>query len=445
MATLFERVFGTRVTPSTPTTEKKGVERNLNNYISKVQLERIRQDIFTWREAITEAESAWYPHRVRMQRIYQDTVLNGHVFSCMERRKDLTLLRDFVVCSEDGTVNDEWTNFFKTEWFSLWVNYGLDALAYGYQLVAMGDVENNSFPNLTIVKRQNISPDRLMVGALVYSLSGIEFREQPEKQWHTYFKTPTENAASLCGYGYLYKVAYYEIFLRNLTGANADYLQTFGQPFVVGKTPKTEEYERAEMLEIVLNMAASNAAVIDPEDTIEFIEAKGGGSGSDAYDNFEVRCEKKISKIILGHADAMDSTAGKLGAEQGEESPVSKALRDKKTKDGNYIESAVNGELFWQLREIGFNIPTGLKFRFTNDEEEEVLRQREDKSNQAAATIMKTISDAGGEPDWAYFSKRTGIEVEKKEVEPIVTPEIEESVNMSERVKNKLDKMYAVK
>src|SRR5690349_19165609 len=133
MATLFEKWFGQRPTQAPTPTEKKGVEKNLNNYISKVQLERIRQDIFTWRASLVAAENAWYPQRVPMQIVFQDTVLNGHVAACMERRKDLTLLRDFVVCSADGTVSEDWTNFFKTDWFSLWVNYGLDALAYGYQ------------------------------------------------------------------------------------------------------------------------------------------------------------------------------------------------------------------------------------------------------------------------------------------------------------------------
>ena len=66
--------------------------RNLSNYIAPVQLQRLRHDVAMWREAVTEAENAWYPHRVRMQRMYVDTILNGHVFSLMERRKDLMLI-----------------------------------------------------------------------------------------------------------------------------------------------------------------------------------------------------------------------------------------------------------------------------------------------------------------------------------------------------------------
>ena len=55
------------------------VKKDLRNYITPVQLQRIRQDIAQWRAAIGEAENAWFPHRVRMQRMYMDTILNGHI------------------------------------------------------------------------------------------------------------------------------------------------------------------------------------------------------------------------------------------------------------------------------------------------------------------------------------------------------------------------------
>src|SRR4051812_32189289 len=71
----------------------KAVARNLSNFITPVQLTRLKVDIAEWRRAISEAELAYLPHRVRMQRMYIDTILNGHVFGLMEARKDLTLLR----------------------------------------------------------------------------------------------------------------------------------------------------------------------------------------------------------------------------------------------------------------------------------------------------------------------------------------------------------------
>ena len=58
--------------------------------IAPVQFDRYTADIQVWREAIAEAENAWYPQRVRMQRVYQDTILNSHVHACISKRVNLT-------------------------------------------------------------------------------------------------------------------------------------------------------------------------------------------------------------------------------------------------------------------------------------------------------------------------------------------------------------------
>jgi hypothetical protein len=112
-------------TPNNPLTQErpgdwrnqKNPERNLRSYITPVQLQRIRQDIQLWREAVMEAEQAWYPHRVRMQRMFMDTVLNGHVSACMQHRKDLTLLKDFKLCNELGEEDEQWTKMLKKSFY----------------------------------------------------------------------------------------------------------------------------------------------------------------------------------------------------------------------------------------------------------------------------------------------------------------------------------------
>ena len=40
------------------------------------QLARLRHDIGMWRVAVAEAEQGYYPHRVKMQTMFIDTVLN---------------------------------------------------------------------------------------------------------------------------------------------------------------------------------------------------------------------------------------------------------------------------------------------------------------------------------------------------------------------------------
>jgi hypothetical protein len=95
----------------------KEVAKNVGASIVPQGLQRTKQDVGKWREAILEAEQAYNPFRVKMQNGYADTVLNGHVTACMEYRKNLTLLRDFEI-EINGEEFEGLEDIFKSKWFS---------------------------------------------------------------------------------------------------------------------------------------------------------------------------------------------------------------------------------------------------------------------------------------------------------------------------------------
>lgn len=414
-------------------------KRNLTNRIAPVQLQRLRHDVAMWREAVIEAENAWYPHRVKMQRLYIDTILNGHVYSLMERRKDLTLLRDYSFKDEKGEDIEELKQLFNAEWFDLLVGYILDALFFGYSLVSLGDIESDQFTNTSLIRRWNVSPDRLNVPEFIYSLSGSKFAEEPYKDWHIWVSTPSENGVGTCGYGLFYKIALYEIFLRNTLGYNGDFVELFAMPYRVGKTTKTEEAERAELESAIQNMGSAGWALIDPMDEIEFLENGMAGTGYTAYESLEERCQKTVSKIVLGHADAVDSTPGKLGSGQGEDNPVASALTDKQVKDGKFVERIINGQLLPKMRNLGFKLPENIRFEYKNDAEKEAFRAREDASNKVTAEIAQTMKNAGLKMDAKYFEERTGIKTSEAEE---IEQESEEEKAQAENVQNQLRNLY---
>lgn len=410
--------------------------RNLRKHISPTQLQRIRQDVSTWRSAVTEAENVWYPYRVKLQQLYQDTILNGHVTACMSRRKNLTLLKDYHLCNAKDKTNEDATKIIKDQaWFYSMLNYALDANFFGYSLVSFGDIEQSRFPYMELMPRQNVSPDRLVLSSYDYSPVGIEFLSDEYRDYVLWVPTATETGSSKCGFGMLYKVALYEIFLRNILGDNADFTQLYSQPYRVAKTTKTEESERAELEAVVRDMGSSGYALIDPTDEIEFLETALGGTGWKGYADFEERCEKKISKIVLGHADAIDSRTGKLGSDE----TVKDALKEIEATDSRFLQTVVNEQILPKLRNLGFSIPEDVQFKFKNDKEIAEQRKQEDESNKVTADIVKTLNDSGFEVDAEYIVKRTGIPVVKKEVkEPVVVPPKNEGISnhTRERIKN---------
>lgn len=393
---------------------KKPSPDNLDSYIAPVQLQRFRQDVLNWRSAMSQAENAWYPHRVDMQRMYYDTILNGHVTACLEKRRNLTMLREYCFMDKEGNEYEDVEQIFCGNWFNEFMNHTLDAKFFGYSLIRIGDIVNGEITECSIIRRHNVSPDRRNVTQYTYAISGIPFDEEPYSFNHLFVSTPSEIGVSPCGYGLLYKVGIYEIMMRNLLGFNGDFVELFGMPTRVAKSTKMQgDPERAALEQMLEMMGSRGWALIDPQDEIEFLESSGVGSGDNPYSNLEQRCMSFISKVLLGHADALDSTAGKLGATQGEESPTTQALEDIMAVDGKYVENVINGQLIPMLRNLGIKIPEGVKFCFENNGEKIEAIDRENKCNLDFANVLQALKNAGYEVDEEYVSERMGIPVSK--------------------------------
>jgi hypothetical protein len=415
--------------------------KNPKSYLYKQQLARIRQDIISWRNAINELEQPWFPQRIKIQQLYQDTVLNGHVEACMVARKRLTLLKDFCFVGVDGKENEQLTKLFKKKWFYDFMNYVLDAQAYGYTLASMGDIKDDKFPELSVIPRPNVSPERMQIQHFFYSITGLDFNN-PETvddfgnkviDWTAWVSTPSESGVNKCGNGYLYKVGVYEIFCRNVLGYNGDFVELYSQPYRVGKSDKSEGPERDMLEQALRDMGSSGYAIIDPTDEIEFLETALGGTGYKGYESLEKRCEEKISKIILGHASALDTTPGRLGNSE----DVKEALEKTAKVDNRFFCDYMNETFIDKLRVLGFNIPFGTEFVFKNDKEKQEHLKAENESNIQVAEVAKTMKDAGMEMDEKYFTERTGIKFKR-----IETPAPVVNTKFGQKVQDSLKKLY---
>jgi hypothetical protein len=420
----------------------KEEKRNIKDYVAKVQLQRLRHDVSMWRDAVNEAENAYYPHRVRMQRMFLDTIMSGHTLACANRRKDLSMLREYSFKNKAGEENEAMKELLDTVWFNKCVEYILDARLYGYSLIEFGDMVDSGFPDISIVRRANVSPDRLNVAAFIYSVTGEKFLESPYAEWCLYVSTSSDTGISNCGYGLLYYVAIYEIISRNILGFNTDAAELFGMPTRIGSTNKPDGEERDTFEQALRDMGSAGYILKDEADEVQLLEGKGNGQGYKIYPDLEKRLEAKISKLILGHSDALDSTPGKLGGAQGgEESPASAAMRDKQTADAKFIEAAVNGQLLPKLAALGIKIDLAYKFCYSNNAELEEKRRTEDANNKATAEVAEVMKKAGLKMDPKYFEERTGIKTEEFEEAEV---EVEEKHNkmFSKELKNKLEALY---
>lgn len=423
---------------------------NLNAYLAPLPVHRVRQDPQTWKEALQEAEIPLplLSYRVKLQQLFNDVWLDGHVSACLDRRRDQVLLKDFMICNANGKEDEVLTYQIKKWWFYDIMYHGIESKWFGYSLIGLGNIIDGDFEKIDLIRRGNVSPDRLNLAPVPYSPNGIEFRNKEAKDsagnnyfdWILWCPTPSDFGISPCGYGLLYKVGIYQILLRNNLGDNATYNELFGQPMRIGRTDKKGLESRNKLMSMLEMLGSSGRAVLDKEDLIEFHEStSGSGAANGTYDNLEQRMQKMISKVILGHADALDSTPGKLGAGGNGDDAQGRALRDKETHDTMFLENFINGEVLPKLNNLGMiRIPVGKKFAFKNNKEVDAIEAKKGEKRKRVAEFVKTMSDSGLQPDIKWIEQETEVKMSPK-TEPA---SLIKNPNIPDKVKNKLENLY---
>ena len=469
-------------------------KQSLGGTIIPVQFQRLKADIQSWRDALMEAENPYYPHRVRLQRIYMDNILNPHIYACMERRRDLTRLREFKVISKnDDTLQYlDVEKYFNSTWFRNFITYVIDAQFFGYSLISLGDIINDSFYKLNVVRRWNISPDREIVSTFVYLIDGVKFlndtydlslrkENKPNSinslydendayknlpkyddqkmqniyqgittnydildqndvsDWHIWVTTPNELGYGICGYGLLNNISPYAIWLRRLEAYNMTYAELFGQPYRIAKTNK-EGKARTDLFNALKNSGASATAVIGLEDEIEYLQSNAGSDT--VFSDLEDRMHSKISKIILGSSDILDPTSGKLGNDN-TSSPAQKALDDKQSYDGLIVQNIINEQLIPRMRKLGFNIPDDAFFVWQNNKELNKAKNDELDIKNKFAQFMLSMHNAGLHVPSEYAENELGIEniVDNMQMQPMYSNADINKAKASE-VSNKIQNLY---
>lgn len=417
--------------------------RNLNNVIFPRSFEQAIVDLESWRKSLEEAEVAGWPMRTNMQKLFRKTMLNAHVQACVQRRKELTLLRDFVICNANDEKDKKWTEYFEKHWFKHIVQaLILDAQAYGYTLISVGAIRDGVPTEITSVKRWNISPDRMSVAPFEGTPYGYRWDEPERDDWHVWVPTPQENGINNCGYGYLYPVAAVEILQRNNIQYNTDFIEMFAQPYRHLKTTDIDEAEMAKKERAMAEMGHNGYIITGVNDELAFLTDGSRGNGYKSYNDFDHRAKSDISKLIGGHANFVDSTTEPLaggsqnsgGGDMTKDTmglpQVNKAEIAKRMIDGDFVTNVVNESLIPRLRKLGVLIPQGYKFKYLNDTEERVIAAQIADTNQKWATLALSMAQGGLKMDKDFFTKMTGVPCSEIEMMPdknVLTEEKEQA------------------
>lgn len=328
-----------------------------SNVIAKIttptQLYRVRQDVATWRAALTSAESVYNPQRLQLYRLYNDLILDAHLSACIDQRKNLIRSLDFDIKINDEE-NEELSKLIETKWFRDFVDYALDSIYFGYSLIQFDSIVNDSFKCVELVPRQYVKPELHIVTTDTSAITGTDYLEFPYNNWSIGVGNPKD-------LGLLAKAAPLIIWKKNALASWAEFGEIFGTPLRVGKTDLRDEVTVNNMEKMLQNMKSSAYGLFNTDDEIEFVET----NRSDAHQVFDAmiqRCNSEISKLILNQTGTTDEKSFVGSAEIQE-----RILKNVGYNDQFFIETVCNTQLVPMMQRLGL-LPEGAEICIYNEE-----------------------------------------------------------------------------
>lgn len=120
----------------------------------------------------------------------------------------------------------------------------------------------------------------------------------------------------------------------------------------IGKYDPNEQDQKAILKEIVQGLANDAAAVISKNSEIEFVEALQKAASAQSYKDIKDYFEADMTKAILLHESANQSTPGKLGSED----TVNDTLQLITEDDGSFVDETVCDDILRVWTEMNFGV-----------------------------------------------------------------------------------------
>ncbi|MGL5253790.1 MAG: phage portal protein family protein [Brevinema sp.] len=152
----------------------------------------------------------------------------------------------------------------------------------------------------------------------------------------------------------------------------ASYISRFGDDSILVHTDLASADKKSELLKAVMDFRSSGGMVVEGSDTFEILK-HDKSSSSQLFKDFALICRESISKLILGHGSALDSTPGKLGSE----TAIELVRADIRAGDKRLIESVMNSLIRHIFLINGYKDSDLPSFQWAaEDEEQRIARDK---------------------------------------------------------------------
>lgn len=276
---------------------------NVSLQIVPQAINRTREDIGTWYQALQAAQNPAMPRRNQLYKVYDQVMIDNHLTSVIQTRTLKITGTRWAVRDANG-INPEKTLYLQAPWFNQYLYIFMDTLFWGHSLVEFGELVDGEFTRVQLVNRRHIRPEPGEYVIKETDSTGIKYRGTQLMDWYIEIDA---------GYGILYKASPMALWKKNALAAWSEFDEKFGMPFRTAKTPGRDSKRASTLGTIMKEMGSAGWAVIQDDESIELI----ANSTTDAYKCFDElinRCNTEMSKLVIGQTMTTDNGSSKSQA-----------------------------------------------------------------------------------------------------------------------------------
>jgi len=286
--------------------------------IIKEQVDRIKQDISTWRNAIDMAEDVDDPDPFELYQLYTDVLDDDQVHSTKQQRVSKAVNGKISLKNENNEIDEDATaKLIKPDgtphpWFRDFLKICMESKFYGYSIAQFRPPVNGEFVFDTKTGSRPVEsiPFENMIPRLRAVRLDINDSVQNEANRTPVYGGPYSEWLIACGcekdLGLLNKLAPFWIF-KKVFQSWTQHAKIFGMPFRKGNTNINDNARFQNMINMFENMSGATYFVGHEGDEVEITyPPTGGASGSDIYKSLIKECNKAIAKITLSQTGTTD-------------------------------------------------------------------------------------------------------------------------------------------
>ena len=317
------------------------------------QPKRFNIDTADFMGAVKAAENVDYAQRTKLYDLYADILLDTHLSSVIEKRKNAVLC-SAIEFQRDGKPDYSINEQILSPWFYRCVADILDARFWGFSLMQF--FKSGEGIDYDLVPRKHVEPMRKLILQYQTDIHGTPWEEFTDLLF-------VGNDTDL---GLLVKAAPWVIYKRNTTADWAQFSEVFGMPIQEYIYDTDDEEARARALNDA-NSIGSLATFIHGKDTELQLRESGNKTGTaDIYERLVERCNSEISKLILGNTLTTESSKNGTQAL----GTVHKKVEDNVAKaDREYVLNVLNYDMTDIFSHMGIDTSGG---RFCFPEKKDV-------------------------------------------------------------------------